>query len=79
MSAGNDLFPPIQIRRCLNTACPQGRHPYRPEEEGRLALPKHEFGLDVIAFVGQQRYKEELKRALEIMGADQPETAEAAG
>ena len=46
----------LQIRRCLNTACPQGRHPYRPEEEGRLALPKHEFGLDVIAFVGQQRY-----------------------
>ena len=30
-------------------------------------------------FVGQQRYKEELKRALEIIGADQPETAEAAG
>jgi hypothetical protein len=46
----------LQIRRCLNTACPQYRHPYRPEEEGRLALPKHEFGLDVIAFVGQWRY-----------------------
>jgi hypothetical protein len=46
----------LQIRRCLNTACPQCRQPYRPEEEGRLALPKHEFGLDVMAFVGQQRY-----------------------
>jgi hypothetical protein len=46
----------LQIRRCLNTACPQCRHPYRPEEEGRLALPKHEFGLDVIACVGQWRY-----------------------
>src|SRR5262252_265156 len=46
----------LQIRRCLNTACPQCRQPYRPEEEGRLALPKHAFGLDVMAFVGQRRY-----------------------
>lgn len=47
----------LQIRRCLNPACPQVRQPYRPEAEGRLALPKHEFGLDVIAFVGTQRYR----------------------
>src|SRR5919197_6121564 len=47
---------PLQIRRCLNQACPDMHHPHRPEQEGRLALPKHEFGLDVIAFVGQQRY-----------------------
>jgi len=46
----------LQIRRCLNPACPQVRKPYRPEAEGRLALPKHEFGLDVMAFVGQRRY-----------------------
>jgi hypothetical protein len=46
----------LQIRRCLNRACPQLRRPYRPEEEGRLALPKHEFGLDVIAWVGTLRY-----------------------
>jgi hypothetical protein len=46
----------LQIRRCLNQTCPHVRHPYRPEQEGGLALPKHEFGLDVIAFVGQQRY-----------------------
>jgi hypothetical protein len=46
----------LQMRRCLHPACPQVRKPYRPEAEGRLALPKHEFGLDVIAFVGQQRY-----------------------
>lgn len=38
----------LQIRRCLNAACPQFQRPYRPEEAGRLALPKHEFGLDVI-------------------------------
>jgi len=46
----------LQIRRCLNHACPPFRRPYRPEEEGRLALPKHEFGLDVIAWVGTLRY-----------------------
>jgi Transposase, Mutator family len=46
----------LQIRRCLNPNCPQWRQPYRPEAEGRLALPKHEFGLDVMAFVGHQRY-----------------------
>jgi hypothetical protein len=46
----------LQIRRCLNRVCPQFRRPYRPEEEGRLALPKHEFGLDVIACVGTLRY-----------------------
>jgi hypothetical protein len=46
----------LQIRRCLNRTCPQFRRPYRPEEEGRLALPKHEFGLDIIAWVGTLRY-----------------------
>jgi hypothetical protein len=46
----------LQIRRCLNGHCPQFRKPYRPETEGRLALPKHEFGLDVIAWVGTRRY-----------------------
>ena len=46
----------LQIRRCLNSHCPQFRKPYRPEAEGRLALPKHAFGLDVIACVGTRRY-----------------------
>jgi hypothetical protein len=46
----------LQIRRCLNRACPQFQRPYRPEAEGRLALPKHEFGLDVIALVGSLRH-----------------------
>jgi hypothetical protein len=46
----------LPIRRCLNRACPQFRRPYRPEAEGRLALPKHEFGLDVMACVGTLRY-----------------------
>src|SRR5207237_5441387 len=46
----------LQIRRCLNPACPQVRKAYRPEAEGRLALPKHEFGLDVLTCIGTQRY-----------------------
>jgi hypothetical protein len=46
----------LQIRRCVNPVCPQFGQPYRPEEEGRLALPKHEFGLDVIALIGTLRY-----------------------
>jgi hypothetical protein len=46
----------LHIRRCLTRACPQFRRPYRPEAEGRLALPKHEFGLDVIAWIGMLRY-----------------------
>ena len=45
----------LQIRRCLNRPCPQFQRPYRPEAEGRFALPKHEFGLDVIAWVGTLR------------------------
>src|SRR5213076_2373559 len=46
----------LQIRRCLNPACPQLRKPYRPEAAGRLALPKHAFGLDVLTCIGTQRY-----------------------
>lgn len=46
----------LQIRRCLNPDCPQCQQPYRPEADGRLALPQHAFGLDVIALVGPLRY-----------------------
>jgi hypothetical protein len=46
----------LKIRRCITPACPRFQKPYRPEEEGRHALPKHEFGLDVIALVGTLRY-----------------------
>ena len=45
----------LQIRRCLHSACPQGRQPSRPEAEGRLALPKHACGLDVLTCIGTQR------------------------
>jgi hypothetical protein len=45
----------LQIRRCLHLTCPQFRKPYRPEAAGRLALPKHACGLEVMAFVGHRR------------------------
>jgi hypothetical protein len=46
----------LTIRRCHNSRCLHFLRPYRPEAEGRYALPHHEFGLDVIATVGALRY-----------------------
>lgn len=46
----------LRIRRCRNQECPRYHYGYRPEEEGRWALPHGEFGLDVIALVGTLRY-----------------------
>jgi len=48
----------LRVRRCVNEACERHHLPYRPESEGRWALPQHEFGLDVIAQVGVLRYRE---------------------
>jgi hypothetical protein len=48
----------LTIRRCPNVRCAAYRRPYRPEAEGRYALPHHEFGLDVVATVGALRYRE---------------------
>src|SRR5215475_9279894 len=45
----------LQMRRCRHPACPHVRKPYRPEAEGRLALPKHAFGLDVITLISTLR------------------------
>src|SRR4051812_4295572 len=48
----------LVVRRCRTRSCAQYGRPYRPEAEGALALPHGEFGLDVIALVGQLRYRE---------------------
>lgn len=48
----------LAIRRCRNERCEAVRRPYRPEAEGRFALPRHEFGFDVVALVGRLRYAE---------------------
>lgn len=48
----------LSIRRCNNPDCPHFLRPYRPEAEPHLALPYHEFGLDVMALVGRLRHAE---------------------
>jgi hypothetical protein len=48
----------LTIRRCRNAGCGAYKKPYRPEAEGAVALPRHEFGLDVIALIGRLRYAE---------------------
>ena len=46
----------LQVRRCRQPRCPRHAVPLRPEQEGRFALPEHEFGLDVIALIGTLRH-----------------------
>ena len=46
----------LRVRRCVNPDCARFHRAFRPEAEGALALPQQEFGLDVIALVGRQRY-----------------------
>lgn len=48
----------LVVRRCRNPACALYKRAYRPEEEGRWALPQAEVGLDVVALVGALRYGE---------------------
>ena len=48
----------LKIRRCERDSCTRRHRPYRPEAEGAIALPQHEFGLDVMALVGALRHRE---------------------
>jgi hypothetical protein len=48
----------LRIQICQTSTCPRYHQAYRPEAEGRYALPHHEFGLDVIAEIGHLRYRE---------------------
>jgi hypothetical protein len=48
----------LVVRRCVDPECELYRRSCRPEEEGALALPQGEFGLDVIALVGALRHTE---------------------
>lgn len=63
----------LRIRRCRNLACVRYHQPYGPEAIGAWVLPQAEFGLDVIALVGQLRYREQrsvpqIHRALQERG-----------
>jgi len=48
----------LHVRRCRNPSCSRYHKAFRPEAEGRIALPQHEFGLDVIALIGALRYQQ---------------------
>src|SRR4051795_1702666 len=48
----------LRVRRCPNPDCSRYRRPCRPEAEALVALPHHEFGLDVLALVGRLRHAE---------------------
>jgi hypothetical protein len=48
----------LKIRCCEAVGCAHHHRPFRPEAEAALALPQHEFGLDVIALVGALRHRE---------------------
>ena len=48
----------LRVQFCGHKRCGRYRWPCRPEEEGALALPQYEFGLDVIALVGALRYRQ---------------------
>lgn len=46
----------LRVRRCHNPECALHLRPLRPEAEGHLALPHHEFGFDVLTTVGRLRH-----------------------
>jgi hypothetical protein len=48
----------LRIRSCPNPDCSCYHRPRHPEAESLLALPHHEFGLDVLALVGRLRHAE---------------------
>ena len=63
----------LKIRRCEQAGCARCNMPYRPESEGAIALPQHEFGFDVIALIGALRYRQhqsvpEIHRAVRERG-----------
>ncbi len=63
----------VVMCHCPTPSCPRYHVRYHPEEEGRWALPHGEFGLDVIALIGQLRYREhrsvpEIHQALQARG-----------
>lgn len=65
----------LRVRRCGNPACPRYHQAYGPEEAGAWALPQSEFGLDVIAQIGQWRAREQrsvpqMHQALRQQGVD---------
>jgi hypothetical protein len=49
----------LRVRTCRTPTCTQYHRAYGPEEVGAWVLPQGEFGLDVIALIGQWRAREQ--------------------
>ncbi|HKE03935.1 MAG TPA: hypothetical protein VKE91_07745, partial [Blastocatellia bacterium] len=47
------------VLECQTLKCTQHGVKWRPEGDGALALPHYTFGLDVVARVGELRYREQ--------------------
>jgi len=47
----------VSIAACENRDCGRYHVAVHPVEEGRVVLPHDEYGLDVLAFIGAQRYQ----------------------
>jgi hypothetical protein len=58
VTLGGTLGLRLRIRRCENPECERHHRAYRPEPEGSLVLPQHEFGLDVLVLMGALRDQE---------------------
>jgi hypothetical protein len=63
----------LKVRSCRNPDCGRAKKAVRPAGEGAFALPKHEFALDVIAQIGNWRYRDhasvpEMHRQLQDAG-----------
>jgi hypothetical protein len=48
----------VPIRACMQPDCKAHKHPLHPYEEGALALPSCECGLDLVAFAGACRFNQ---------------------
>jgi len=55
------------ILECRSEGCRQHGVKYRPEREGALVLPHYTFGLEVVARIGEWRYREH-RTVEEIVG-----------
>src|SRR3954469_10921541 len=53
----------LKIRRCEDGNCGRYHQAWRPEAEAALALPQHEFGLDVSALLGALRSPAAFRRS----------------
>lgn len=52
----------VHVMHCSNASCALRTADYRPEAEDVLALPGMTFGLEVVVWVGQQRYEQHRTR-----------------